>query len=184
MGAPRCANYPRGPVVSPSLTYGCPFHLAATPRQLSSPKRGPLGPFLAPPPGPTVSESLWVGVSPVVRGRRGTLAGQRGRPLCPGETTSHPIESRRPAVSRVGNGVCGTPRCFGRLRGVAPRLGPKRGSSRTVRAWPLRQRPLPTAAGCVPFPSGRFEPGFPHGHGPARVGLGRSGMGIDRTVCD
>ena len=66
VGTPRCANCPRGPVVSSSLTYGCPFHLAATPRQLSSPKRGPLGPFLAPPHGQTVSASLWVWFSPVV----------------------------------------------------------------------------------------------------------------------
>ena len=50
-----------------------------------------------------------------------------------------------------------TPWCFGRLGGLAPRLGPKRDSSRTVLAWPLRQRPLPAAAGCVPLPCGRVR---------------------------
>ena len=107
------------------------------------------------------------------QGRRGTFTGQCGQPLCPGETTSHPDGPQRPTV----------PRAAERIRGISPMLPqawelgtpsrPKRDPSRTILAWPLRHRPLPDDAGCVPL-RGEFEQGFPHGYGPARVGLDRS----------
>jgi hypothetical protein len=184
VGAPRCANYPRGPVVSPSLTHGCPFHLAATPRQLSSPKRGPLGPFLAPPHDPTVSESLWVRFSPAAPGT--AWDSHRSAWLAIVPRRNHQPPYRVTTTSRVA--------CRERRLRDAAVLRPAkgRGTSTWAETWLL-----PSCPGLAPpssavagrrwqrtLPSGRFEPGFPHGHGPARVGLGRSGVGIDGTVYD
>ena len=47
--------------------------------------------------------------------------------------------------------------------------GPNRDASWTISAWPLRQRRLPHAAGCIPLNG--FERRFPYGLGPSRVGL-------------
>ena len=41
--------------------------------------------------------------------------------------------------------------CFSTTRSLAHHVRPNRDPSRSILAWPLRQRPLPSAAGCVPF---------------------------------
>ena len=96
------------------------------------------------------------------------------------------------ATSPVTVSVCGTepswvPRgaeglpCAARLRQVRERglpTRPKRDPSRTTLAWPLRQRPVAVRRWLRSPPGGRFEQEFPHGDGPARVGL--SGLGVAR----
>ena len=47
--------------------------------------------------------------------------------------------------------LVGTARCFSTTRSLAHRTMPNRGPSRSVLAWPLRHRPLPSGAGCVPL---------------------------------
>jgi hypothetical protein len=62
-----------------------------------------------------------------------------------------------------------------KLRRVGERSSPsrpKRATSRTGVAWPLRRRPLPCDAGCVPLRR-EFEQRFLDRHGPAQVGLAR-----------
>ncbi len=182
VGAARGANCPRDPVVSSSLTHGCLFHLAATPRQLSSPKRGPLGPFLAPPPDPAVSASLSDGVAPATPGTAwdshrsawtAIVSRRNHQPPCRVTTTSRVAcrerRQRDTAVLRPAKGRGTSTWAETWLLPNCPGLAPP-SPGVTVRCW------LHT------LPQGRFEPGFPHGHGPARVGLGRSGVGIDRTV--
>ena len=66
----------------------------------------------------------------------------------------------------------GTIQCFSTTWSLARRTRPNCDPSRSVLAWPLRHRPLPDDAGCIPLLRGEFEQGFPDGHGPARVGLG------------
>ena len=93
-----------------------------------------------------------------------------------------PCEQARPpytprvdgADRSVGHRDCPDRRaawCFSTTRSLAHHARPDCDPSRSVLAWPLRQRPLPGAAGCVPFPEGKFEQGFLDGHGPAQVGL-------------
>lgn len=168
VGTPRCANFPRGPVVSSSLTHGCPFRPWATLGQLSSPKRGPLGPFPAPPPGQTVSASLWVWVSPVVPGT--AWDSHRSAWTAIVSRRSHQPPRRVTTTNRV---ACREQRLRdaavlrqAKERGTS--TGPKRGSSRTIRAWPLRHRTLPADAGCIPFRKEGSSPDFrtgtdPHG---------------------
>jgi hypothetical protein len=128
-----------------------PFTVPATLELLSSPKRGPLGPFPAPPRRPSVSASLWDVLTPVARRRRGTLTGQCGQPLCPGETTSHPVEPRRPTVTRAAKSVTRRPGASADSGAWHLDLGRNVIPPELVHAWPLRPRPLLTAAGCVPF---------------------------------
>jgi hypothetical protein len=56
------ANCPHGSAASSSLTHGCSFRPRATPEQLPSPKRPPVGPTAAPSRRQTVSLclSVWV----------------------------------------------------------------------------------------------------------------------------
>ena len=76
---------------------------------------------------------------------------------------------------------CGADQCFSTTGSLARRTRPNCDPSRSVLAWPLRHRPLPDDAGCVPLPR-EFEQGFLDGHGPARVGLGPPFRKVDRTV--
>ena len=54
--------------------------------------------------------------------------------------------------------------------------GPKRDTSRTTPAWPLRRHRLPDDPGCLPLRNGEFEQALLYGHGPAQVGLCRLGI--------
>lgn len=182
VGAARRANFPRGPVVASSLTHGCPFRPWATLGQLSSPKRGPLGPFPAPPPGQTVSVSLWVWVSPVEPGT--AWDSHRSAWTAIVSRRSHQAPCRVTTTNRV---ACREQR----LRDAAVlRQAQERGTSTWAETWILPNYPgLAPPSSAVTgrrwlhtLPQGRFEPGFPHEHGPARVGLDRSDVGIDRTV--
>jgi hypothetical protein len=63
------------------------------------------GETFAPPRDRTVSQCLWVRLTRRVPGRRGTLTGQCGQPLCPGEATSHRVgPQRRTVVGAAGEG--------------------------------------------------------------------------------
>jgi hypothetical protein len=107
------------------------------------------------------------------QGRRGTFTGQCGQPLCPGEITKHPDGPQRPTVACAAEESRWTPACFSRLRSLAHRRGRNvtppelslPGPFVSVHCW------APLAAY---LPVGEFEQGFPHGYGPARVGLDRS----------
>ena len=151
VGLTRPANCPRGSSSSSSLAHGSSFHLIGYSGAAAIPEAGAVGavPRTAASPArfgiligrvyPGCPETAW----DFHRSVWSTIVSRR----------NHQSPCRVAATNRNG---CReerrvTPRCFGRLRSLAPRLGPKRGSSRTVLAWPLRQRPLPTAAGCVPF---------------------------------
>ena len=142
---------PRGSSSSSSLAHGSSFHHDGYSGAAAIPEAGAVG---------SVPRTA---ASPVPFG---ILIG-RADPGCP-ETAWDFHRSVRPAivsrrdhqppyrVAATNRNVCReerplTPRCFSRLRSVAPRLGPKRDPSRTILAWPLRQRPLPTTAGCIPF---------------------------------
>ncbi len=46
---------------------------------------------------------------------------------------------------------CGTIRCFSTTWSLARRTRPNCDPSRSILAWPLRHRPLPDDAGCVPL---------------------------------
>jgi hypothetical protein len=83
--------------------------------------------------------------------RRGTFTGQCDQPLCPGETTRHLDGPQRPTVTCAAERIRPDPLMLRQAseRGIPSR--PKRGPSRTILAWPLRQCPLPDKAGCVPF---------------------------------
>jgi len=107
--------------------------------------------------------------------------------LSPVSVVSHCVQARPPVTLSVRStepsyglrGEGGGP-SSARLRQVRERglpTRPKRDPSRTTLAWPLRQRLLPGAAGCV-VSRRRFEQEFPYGDGPARVGL--SGLGVAR----
>ncbi len=133
----------------------------------------------APPRDRTVSQCLWVRLTRPVPGRRGTFTGQCGQPLYPGEAASRLVGSqRRPVVDAArGSGD------FHFLK-----------ASAGWGAWPTdpaETRPLPSCSCLAPpspavagrcwlprLPSGSFEQEFPHGDGPARVGLsGLDGAG-------
>jgi hypothetical protein len=136
------------------------------------PKRPRQEDTAAPPRGQTVSPWAYgselsgvtrngVGLSPV------SVAGRCAQAM-------PPVTQRVPPTNRNVSGARVHPQCFSGLGSLAHPSRPKRGTSRTVLAWPLRQRPLLDAAGCIVFPEGRFEQGFPYRYGPARVGLGRT----------
>jgi hypothetical protein len=85
-------------------------------------KRMPLSPGRATPGQlPSLKGSRWVrlrhrrvtrpfrsaygsGLPGVFPGRRGTFTGQRGQPLCPGESTNHPDGPRHPSAASVARG--------------------------------------------------------------------------------
>ena len=168
------ANYPPGSTPPSSLAHGSSFcHLGYSGAAVI-PEAGAVGPV----PRTTAS--------PV---RFGILMG-RAYPGCP-ETAwdSHrsvwsAIVSRRnhqaPCRAAATNrNVCReerrtTLRCFSRLRSVAPRLGPKRDSSRTGPCLAPPSANIADRSWLRTFPCGKFEHGLPHGYGPARVGLDRS----------
>jgi len=81
--------------------------------------------------------------------RRGTFTGQCGQPLCPGDATSHRVGPQPGTVVRAAAGKPGPPRRLRQVRERGLPTRPKRDASRATLAWPLRQRPLPFAAGCV-----------------------------------
>jgi hypothetical protein len=122
----RRANCPHGSTPSSALDYGCSFRPLATPEQLPSPRRRRWGRL----PRRRVTEpfrhAYRSGLPGDPRGtprRRGTLTGQCGQPLCPGETTSHLDGPQRPTVACAAEGDRRVPQCFGRLGSVACRLG-------------------------------------------------------------
>lgn len=152
--ASRQANCPHGSTPSSALDYGCSFRPLATPEQLSSPRRRRWG---RPPrrriagPFRHAYRSGLPGDPQGTPRRRGTLTGQRGRPLCPGETTNHLDGPQQPTVACAAAGDRPAPRMLRQAweRGMPSR--PKRDPSRTILAWPLRRRPLPAGAGCIPL---------------------------------
>src|SRR5215831_5161612 len=82
------ANCPHGSTVSSSLTHGCSFRCEATPEQLPSPKRPPVGPTAAPPHRQALSLCLWVWVA---------LGFTRdGVGLSPVSVDSHCVQARPP----------------------------------------------------------------------------------------
>jgi hypothetical protein len=125
------------------------------------------GETLAPPHDRTVSQCLWVRLTRRMPGRRGTFTGQCGQPLYPGEITSHLVGSQRGTVvpAARGRGRSSSARLRqARERGLPTR--PKRDPSRVTLAWPLRQRPLPSAAGCIGSPRGASSKSFRTGTAP------------------
>lgn len=68
---------------------------------------------------------------------------RRRQPLCGPKGIAVTLPSKAPSPDAK------VVRCFGRLGSLAPPLEPKRDTSRSVLAWPLRHRPLPNDAGCV-----------------------------------
>src|ERR1700688_1066595 len=62
------------------------------------------GETFAPPRDRTVSQCLWVRLTRLAPGRRGTFTGQCGQPLYPGEVTSHLVGSQRRTVVRAARG--------------------------------------------------------------------------------
>jgi len=103
------------------------------------------------------------------RGRSGTFTGQYRQPLCSGDATKHPIrpdDGNRNSTAEEGLRL---PTLQTRMGLSAPQR-PKRDTSRTIRTWSLRHRLLPPDAVYIPLKR-EFEFGFPHGYGPARVGL-------------
>jgi hypothetical protein len=148
VGATRRANCPRGSVVSSSLTYGCPFRPWVTLGQLSSPKRGPVGLFPAPPHHQTVSASLWVWLTPVVSGD--------GVGLSPVSVDCHCVQAKPPSTpSRRDDQPYRVPRAASAGRhGASADFGAwHRDEAET---WSLPNCPClapssPFGAGCVPF---------------------------------
>jgi hypothetical protein len=65
---------------------------------------------------------------------------------------------------------CGAVRCFSTSWSLARRTRPDCGPSRSILAWPLRHRPLPDDAGCIPLRREFFAESS--SKGPAQVGLG------------
>jgi hypothetical protein len=166
---PRRANCPHGSTPSSTLDYGCSFRPLATPEQLPSPRRRRWGR----PPRRRVTEpfrhAYRSGLPGGPRGtprRRGTLTGQCGQPLCPGEITSHLDGPQRPTVACAAEGDRRVPPMLRQAweRGMPSR--PKRDPSRTILAWPLRRRPLPDDAGCVPLPKESSSKDFRTGTAP------------------
>src|SRR4051812_29620167 len=86
-----------------SLHTDAPFALGGYSGAAVVPEAGAVGGAPAPPREQTVSPCLWVCVALRKQGRRGTLTGQRGQPLCPGETTTHPDGSRPSSAARAAN---------------------------------------------------------------------------------
>src|SRR6185369_2423879 len=84
--------------------------------------------------------------------RRGTFTGQCHQPLCAGDAARHPADPEgTTATLPPGDVLAGgdDAQCFSTARGLAHTAWPKRDPSRTVLAWPLRHRPLPSGAGCI-----------------------------------
>jgi hypothetical protein len=137
------------------------------------------GETFAPPRRRTVSQCLWVRLTRPRPGRRGTFTGQCGQPLCPGDATSHRVGSQRRAVVRAARG-----RGVSLCRKASAGLGAwptDPAESWHLPSYPCLAPPSPSVAGRCwlrSLPGGRFEHGFPHRDGPARVGL--SGLGVTR----
>jgi hypothetical protein len=143
------ANCPHGSTTWSSLAHGCSFRLLATPEQLSSPKWKSVGPTAAPPLGQVVSPCLstWVALA-----WPGTAwDSHRSVWLTIVSRRSHQSPRRAAATNR--NVCCGgtAPSVLQPVRGLGTPPRPKRDSSRTILAWPLRRRPLPDDAGCLPL---------------------------------
>jgi len=169
------ANWPHGLVVSSVLAHGCPFRPGGLLRGSCCPRGGgrwgrrPHRRMTRP-----FRHAYGSGLPWGNQGRRGTFTGQRGQPLCPGEPTTHPDGPRFSSVASAASGR------WADDRGASAGLG----AWHTVRAetWPLPNYPC-LAPSSPPItgrrwlrtsPRGEFEQGFPHGYGPARVGLDRS----------
>lgn len=164
---------------SPTVAPFVPRGLTLEP--LLSPKREPLGRlrhrrFLRPFRYPYRSELPWpsrdgVGLSPV---SVASPCVQARPPVTPSVRADQPY----PVAAREGLFAS---QCFRRSEGLAHRRG-------RIVAPPELSLLGPSVLGCchpklAAYPSqGRFGQGFPHGYGPARVGLDRS-IGIGRTVC-
>jgi hypothetical protein len=165
----RGSNCPHGSVNVLLRKHGTSFHPwrgysgdAAIPEAASL-----RGETTAPPRGRTVSPCLWVRVARRRPGRRGTFTGQCGQPLCSGDATSHRVgpQQRTAVCAARGDGGPSSPRLRqARERGLPTR--PKRDTSRATLAWPLRRRPLPDDAGCVPSRRGGSSKSFRTGAAP------------------
>lgn len=150
-GATSCANYPLGSVTSSSLAHGCSFRRSATPEQRPSPKRKSVGPTATPPHRPTVSPCLSVWLTQ----ERPETAWDFHRSVWPAIVSRRDHQPPRRAAG-TNRSVCRErilwePRVLPQASELGTPPRPKRGPSRTILAWPLRQRPLPCAAGCVPL---------------------------------
>ena len=79
--------------------------------------------------------------------------------LSPVSVDSHCVQAKPPVTPTVRSGnrnmpcekIVHDPRVLRPVGGRGTPSRPKRGPSRTILAWPLRRRPLPNDAGCVPL---------------------------------
>jgi len=125
----------------------------ATPGELLSPRGRYRGAFPSPPHRSALSS--WTYRQPLPQqswGRRETFTGQHHQPFCPGDPAKHP-ERAYPVTAFLDSR--GTSSASPMLQpepehGTHPR--PKRDTSRTLPAWPLRRRRSPFDAGCIPHP--------------------------------
>jgi hypothetical protein len=164
-GATSQTNCPHGPTVWSSLTHGCSFHRQATPEQLPSPKRRPLGPFAAPPRRQTFSRCLWVWFALLP----GT-AWDCHRSVWTAIVSRRNRQSPRRIAATNRNMCCAgiqlDPRVLRQVRVLGTASRPKRGPSRTILAWPLRRRPSLADAGCVALLSESSSKDFRTGTAP------------------
>ena len=104
-----------------------------------------------PPPISSVTYSSVLPRQPVCRGRSRTFTGQCCQPFCPGDATCHVDGPRIVTKSRSLEDWIKTSG-LRPARELGPPPPPKHDASRTLFTRPLRRRPLPSDAGCVPRP--------------------------------
>jgi len=144
-------NFPHGSIASSSLAHGCSFRRVATPEQRPSPKRRLVGPTshrrVARPFRDAYGSRL-LGCDPETawdfhRSMWSAIVSRRNH---------HP--PRRVAnTNRIGccEKTIHVPQVLPQAKELGTPSRPKRGPSRTILAWPLRHRPLPDDAGCIPL---------------------------------
>jgi len=163
------ANCPHGPGRVFLREHGISFHLfGATPEMLPSLKRRLFG-----------GRRWHRRVTGPFRSAYGSGLPSRGWDgvgLSPVSVVSHCVQARPPVTVSVrsaapspvlrGEEARASSARLRQARGRGLPTRPKRDPSRTTLAWPLRQRPLPCAAGCVASLAGDWSKSFRTGTAP------------------
>jgi hypothetical protein len=171
VGPTSQANSPRGSAVSPSLAHGCSFHHAGLLRSSCHPQSG-VG-------GADERTAAWPGLFAMLMGlgcpgEPGT-AWDSHRSVWPAIVSRRNRQSPRRSAATNRSVCCGRDRrsqqiedlpVLRQVRVLGTPSRPKRGPSRTILAWPLRHRPLPDDAGCIPLPRESSSKDFRTGTAP------------------